>query len=436
MRFYWKADCLLHLAEENGLVKKRGTQGMSDQNSIRTAVEEYVKDDLMKGDFLSQAYKYDENDIPAEYLFDSEPSDFLKCIYRILLHRSCCGSELEHNKGLLTNGILRTDIMRGILQSEEFKQNQKQPSKHIELLIAEEEHRQKTRQTGVGRFLRRLLGLKSRPRGLAINADPSATDADGSVIQSVARERRRDDDNNEDGEEQLKPVLRKKSYRREDINLLKQDIMTELDRRHRGPSDVVRKQLEAYIPHLVLDVGNGKVLDIGCGRGTFLEILRDNGVEGVGLEINQEQINECLDKGLDVHLEDAFVFLKNCDENSFATITLFHVIEHLAFEDLVLLLNEIYRVLAVGGTLLMETPNSENLFVSTFFFNVDPTHVKPITYQYISTVLEVIGYRCERLPASGYINEDAGEPTQNIHLNHLLFVAANLLVKATKGDAG
>ncbi|OAI91366.1 hypothetical protein AYO27_24435 [Rhizobium sp. GHKF11] len=409
---------------------------MSDKESVRIAVEEYIKEDLIKGGFLSQAYKYDENDIPAAYLFDSKPSDFLKCIYRILLHRSCCGSELEHYKGLLTDGILRTDIMRGILQSEEFKQNQKQPSRHIELLIAEEEFRQKTRQTGVGSLLRGLLGFKSLPRGLAINTDPSATDANGSIIQSGARERRRGDDNKEDGREHLKSVLRKKPYRREDINLLKQDIMTELDRRHRGPSDVVRKQLEAYIPHLVLDVGNGKVLDIGCGRGTFLEILRDNGVEGVGLEINEEQRNECVSKGLVVHLEDAFVFLKNCDENSFATITLFHVIEHLEFEDLILLLNEIYRVLAFGGTLLMETPNSENLFVSTFFFNVDPTHVKPITYQYISTVLEVIGYRCERLPASGYINEDGGEPTQNIHLNHLLFVAANLLVKATKGEVG
>lgn len=409
---------------------------MSDQDSIRTAVEEYIKDDLIKGNFLSQAYKYDKNDIPAEYLFDSAPSDFLKCIYRILLHRSCFGAELEHNRGLLNDGILRTDIIRGILQSEEFLQSQKQPPKHIELLIEEEEYRQKRRQMGAGPFIRRLLGLKSRRRGLASDAYPPAADADGSSIQSVERERDWNDDNSKNEGEKLKPLLRNKSYRREDIHLLKQDIMTELDRRHRGPSDVVRKQLEAYIPHLVLDVGNGKVLDIGCGRGTFLEILRDNGVEGVGLELNQEQIDECLSKGLDVHLEDAFVFLKNCDENSFSTITLFHVVEHLAFEDLVLLLNEIYRVLAFGGTLLMETPNSENLFVSTFFFNVDPTHVKPITYHYISTVLEVIGYRCERLPASGYINENAGEPTQNIHLNHLLFVAANLSVKATKGDAG
>ena len=219
---------------------------------------------------------------------------------------------------------------------------------------------------------------------------------------------------------------------REELNLVKERILTEIDHRYRGPELNLKAQLEFYLPHIREISKLGIVIDVGCGRGTFLEIMRDHQIDAIGLELNENQIENCRRKKLDVRLIDALEFLRRSEADQYGAITLFHIIEHLDFETLVTILMEAYRVVAPGGIVLMETPNAENLYVSTYMFNQDPTHVKPITYQYISTVLEVLGFECERLPVSASLHDDDGGQTGNRHLNYLLSVSANLSVIARK----
>ncbi len=222
------------------------------------------------------------------------------------------------------------------------------------------------------------------------------------------------------------------AVRRRELNLTKQRILTELDRRYRGSDEALKAQLEFYLPHIEEIRGLGPVIDVGCGRGIFLEKMRDHQIDAIGLEINEDHIEECRRNKLDVRQIDALEFMHRSEANKWGAITLFHVIEHLDFDALVAVLTAAYRVLAPGGIVLMETPNSENLYVSTYMFNVDPTHVKPITYQYISTVLDVLGFECERLPVSASLHDDDGGQTSNRHLNYLLSVSANLSVVARK----
>jgi 2-polyprenyl-3-methyl-5-hydroxy-6-metoxy-1,4-benzoquinol methylase len=205
------------------------------------------------------------------------------------------------------------------------------------------------------------------------------------------------------------------AVRRRELYLAKQRILTEIDRRYRGSGQVLKAQLEFYLPHIQEISELGTVVDVGCGTGIFLEIMRDRQIDAIGLELNEDQIEECRRKKLDVRLIDALEFMRRSEADQYGAITFFHVIEHLDFETLVTILMEAYRVVAPGGIVLMETPNSENLYVSTYMFNVDPTHVKPITYQYISTVLEVLGFKCERLPVSTSLHDDGGGETGNRH---------------------
>lgn len=217
-----------------------------------------------------------------------------------------------------------------------------------------------------------------------------------------------------------------------EVNSMKRQILTEIDRRYRGSEKSLKAQLQFYLPYIQEVRHLGIVIDVGCGRGTFLEMVRDLGMTAIGFETNETQYNECTKKNLNVYFENAYNFMCRSECNKFGVITLFHVIEHLNFDDLTAIMMESYRVLSPGGIILIETPNSENLYVSTFNFNIDPTHVRPVTYQYISTVLEVIGFKCERLPIYASLHEDVGGETGNIHLDYLLSVSANLAVVGRK----
>lgn len=151
----------------------------------------------------------------------------------------------------------------------------------------------------------------------------------------------------------------------------------------RGNTDDISKRLTYYIDNFVrenitLDTDKA-IIDIGCGRGEWLELLKQNGYnQPIGIDINESMVHYCTNRGLKVICSDAIEYLKTLEEKSVKLITAFQVIEHLNFKQINTFLEEISRVLDDNGIVILETPNPYNLEVGACNFYIDPTHIKPI----------------------------------------------------------
>ncbi|GCA70199.1 putative S-adenosylmethionine-dependent methyltransferase/MSMEI_2290 [Microcystis aeruginosa NIES-2519] len=161
----------------------------------------------------------------------------------------------------------------------------------------------------------------------------------------------------------------------------------------RGSREEINKRLEVYLPRLreaQIAPGDSLILDLGCGRGEWLELLRDNGYRARGIDLNRVVIEQCQSRGLDVLEGDVIAYLQSMPDESVAVITGFHIIEHLPFEILVKLLNEAFRVLRHRGLVIFETPNPANVLVGSCNFYFDPTHRNPLP----SLMTQFLGQYC------------------------------------------
>jgi SAM-dependent methyltransferase len=146
----------------------------------------------------------------------------------------------------------------------------------------------------------------------------------------------------------------------------------------RGLSADITAGFKFYLPYLE-DAGiQTDILDLGCGRGDWLRLLRDHKLEASGVEINPTLVEQCRTAGLKVVEDDILGYLRSLPKKSLSAVTGFHLIEHLPFETLILLINEIARVLKPKGLLIFESPNPENLVVAACNFYADPTHQRPV----------------------------------------------------------
>jgi O-antigen chain-terminating methyltransferase len=122
-----------------------------------------------------------------------------------------------------------------------------------------------------------------------------------------------------------------------------------------------------------------EAVDIGCGRGEWLAMLKQCNVSAQGIDLNQVMIDHCLAQGHQAKQADALAWMQQQGQQSLHLISSFHVIEHIPFQDYYLWFEQFSRILAPGGVLILETPNPENLLVASHTFYHDPTHLNPIT---------------------------------------------------------
>jgi 2-polyprenyl-3-methyl-5-hydroxy-6-metoxy-1,4-benzoquinol methylase len=134
------------------------------------------------------------------------------------------------------------------------------------------------------------------------------------------------------------------------------------------------------------------VLDIGCGRGVFLELLSDARIEAVGIDHSEEALAVCREKGFSVRREDARTYLSAQPER-FGGIFCSHVIEHMSYEDARAFLGLCHRALRPGGLLLLVTPNPEDICIMADIFWLDPTHVRPYPRLLLKTMLGSAGFQ-------------------------------------------
>ena len=159
------------------------------------------------------------------------------------------------------------------------------------------------------------------------------------------------------------------------------DFYRAFEDKFRGSRSLVRSRLEFYTPFLQAvsnGFGSDTGVDLGCGRGEWLELLSDNGFFGIGLDIDEGMLQVSRERGLNVINGDAIDFLRMQKSNSFNVVTGFHIAEHIPFTQLQVLIDEAHRILKPGGILILETPNPENFRVSSLTFYLDPTHRNPI----------------------------------------------------------
>jgi SAM-dependent methyltransferase len=167
------------------------------------------------------------------------------------------------------------------------------------------------------------------------------------------------------------------------------------EERNRGSRELIKSRLLAYLPFIepIQSVSDGiDAIDLGCGRGEWLEVLRDRGLRARGVDLDEGMLASCRLQNLDAHQGNALDFLQSLPENSVSIVSAFHVVEHISFEQLRLLLREAFRVLRAGGLLILETPNPENIVVGTSLFYLDPSHVRPIPSELLSFAVEFEGF--------------------------------------------
>ncbi len=149
------------------------------------------------------------------------------------------------------------------------------------------------------------------------------------------------------------------------------------------------KHLEIYVPYFK---GRKNVLDAGCGTGTFLELLRKEGIGAYGLDIDSSCIKECRKKMLKVEQGDILAHLKSLNKDELDGFFAAQLIEHLPFEYLIEMVRLLYLKLSPGSHLIMETPNTTCLTIYSGSFFADPTHVRPVHPVTLKFVLQKIGY--------------------------------------------
>ena len=167
------------------------------------------------------------------------------------------------------------------------------------------------------------------------------------------------------------------------------------ENRFRGSTDLISQRLRRYLDltrETSTVAAGGTVLDIGCGRGEWLALLRDANVVAQGIDLNGAMSAEARGRGLDARQGDAIAHLRGLEQGSLAAVTGFHIVEHLAFRDLVSLFDAAYAALAPQGFVLFETPNPENLVVGACTFHYDPTHNKPLPPDFLRFIAETRGF--------------------------------------------
>ena len=192
----------------------------------------------------------------------------------------------------------------------------------------------------------------------------------------------------------------------------------------RGHRSEIKKRLLAYEPFLqILKQQDEKpaAVDLGCGRGEWLEILKQNGFTARGCDLSEEMIKECEKNALEAKNQGAIEFLSELEDSSLALVSAFQLVEHLEFSELCELIKQAHRVLKDGGILLLETPNPENLRVATLNFYLDVTHVKPIPPMLLEYLCEFEGFNntfMMRLNSNLSFSEDL--ENQNVTLRDVL----------------
>ena len=157
----------------------------------------------------------------------------------------------------------------------------------------------------------------------------------------------------------------------------------------RGSEQYVAKHQGMYAERFA---GASGVLDIGCGRGELLKVLRDAGIGAHGIDLHDDSLEMCRAQGLEVEKADLFTYLEQTADASLGGAICSQVVEHLPPERLPELVRLLHAKLKPGALVAIETPNPECLAIFATHFYLDPTHTRPIPPPLMAFYLEEAGF--------------------------------------------
>jgi 2-polyprenyl-3-methyl-5-hydroxy-6-metoxy-1,4-benzoquinol methylase len=217
------------------------------------------------------------------------------------------------------------------------------------------------------------------------------------------------------------------------------------EERFRGTREWVKEKLAGYVKYFKTGSG-GPVLDLGCGRGEFLELLKEAGIPAKGVDSNQAMVKKSLEGGLDVSQGDLIEFLISQPENSLGGIFCSQVIEHLPASVLLGMLEAAFARLKTGAPILLETVNVSSVFALTQVFTRDLTHITSVHPETLQFMLNACGFKRPEIfytspvPAVQQLKlftkpENEAQEIFNHNmtkLNHLLFAPLEFAIYAVK----
>lgn len=291
---------------------------------------------------------------------------------------------LERTRGNLKSGIEQTQAELARVQAEQEAALERSRGEARVAL----EHAQRDLRTAVEQA-KAVLGsalvqarseAKGASEALGSHLAQARTDLDALLASSQVREERE----------------RLASERQQALDPLYVDF----EQRFRGESSIIRARAMPYV-NILRDAQVGTpaapVLDVGCGNGDWLDVMREHGFVARGVDSNSVFVEACRQRGLDVTEADAIAYLESLPAGSLGGVTGMHIAEHLPFDILVRLIDESLRVLCVGGVLALETPNPENLLVGSHYFYMDPTHRNPLPPMALQWLVEARGFQLCRI---------------------------------------
>lgn len=218
--------------------------------------------------------------------------------------------------------------------------------------------------------------------------------------------------------------------------LMASDFYRAFEDKHRGSRELIKKRLRVYLPFLEPlheEYPFYRAVDLGCGRGEWLELLREGGIDAHGIDLDDDMLAACRERGLSVERGDAIEYLQSLPAQSVAVVSAFHVVEHIPFDTLQTLVQDALRVLVPTGLLILETPNPENLQVGSCNFYLDPTHHRQIPPTLLSFLPEHYGFARTKVLR---LQEAPGLPkSSTVSLSEVLLgVSPDYAVVAQKGS--
>jgi 2-polyprenyl-3-methyl-5-hydroxy-6-metoxy-1,4-benzoquinol methylase len=184
------------------------------------------------------------------------------------------------------------------------------------------------------------------------------------------------------------------------------------EQRFRGSRENVKERQEIYIPYFA---GKSDVLDFGCGRGEFVELLLENGVTTQGIDLNPDMVAYCQDRGLPVIEADGITYLHSQEDNFLGGLFAAQVIEHLKPYQMIDLIRLAYQKLQPNACILLETINVQALYGYLNYFYMDLSHERPVHPETLKFILEAEGFNNIQILYSSPVEDMAIPP---LHINN------------------